>query len=161
MKNKQAPNLFHQARGISLIHLHQQLDAEAAETVKLRHAGENATLSDLVSALSEGMNKVFELYAEWMLINPGSVGIQFHKDFYPSKLSPEELSVLMQMLQSNSISYDTYFYNLERGEMYPEGHDKETELALISNGSPAVPPRMPEAPNQDQNNQEENNQDNK
>ena len=57
--------------------------------------------------------------------------VELNRDFIDARLDPQEQSSLMLMLQSGAISYETYYYNLERGELTRPGITAEEEKALI------------------------------
>lgn len=42
-------------------------------------------------------------------------------------------------MQMGAISYETFFFNLEQGEMYAEGRTMEEEQAAIEKGTPQTP----------------------
>lgn len=91
--------------------------SEAAETVKLRHSSEAATLSSVAIAIESGLNKVFRMLAEFNGEPPESVLVKLYKDFLNTKLSAQELRELTTAYLDNAIDEETYLYNLERGEV--------------------------------------------
>ena len=93
--------------------------SEAAETVRLRHSADSATLSSVAVALEEGFNLVFSYVA--MFDGVESPEIELNKDFLDTKLTPAELTALTNSYITGSIDLETYIYNLERGELLPHG----------------------------------------
>jgi hypothetical protein len=139
----------------------QKRDAEAAETVKLRQAGEGAVLSDIVDTGSEGLTQTLKFYADWIAIPPENVSVEISKDFFPTQIDPQTVIALMQGLQSGSVSFSTWFYNMKRGEMYPDGWTEEDEKEAIdvappvSKPAPAVPPGADQKPEEEEEEEQE------
>lgn len=109
----------------------QKADAEAAETVRLRHTGERSILAGVAAAVSEGIKKALEFTALYIGAPDASIGVQLNDDFNLVGLDHQTLQTLMAGLQEGSISWDTFFFNLKRGEFYPEGRTAEEEQTLI------------------------------
>lgn len=93
--------------------------SEAAETVRLRHSADSATLASVAMALETGFNIIFGHVADFDgLAHPD---IELNKDFLDTKLSPPELKALTDSYVTGAIDLETYVYNLERGELLPHG----------------------------------------
>ena len=69
--------------------------------------------------------------------DPSKVGIVMNTDFGVQGLAPAMLQALMAAVQARTLSWNTYFHNLNRGELYPDGRTEEEEAALIEAGPPA------------------------
>ena len=117
---------------------------ESAQTIKTRLAGERSVLSLIASNASELMTWALREMLLWS--GPYEVSdtedfIQLNTDFVDTKLTSADLASLTAALQANTISYPTYFYCLQRGEIIPEERTLEDELELINVGeNPALPP---------------------
>ena len=111
---------------------------EAAETVKLRHSGEQSVLSRISMAISEGISNVLGYWLDWVAYpNPKENGtIALNNDFNLVGLSPQMLTSLMLAVQSGKMSWATFFWNLQRGEVIPDERTEEEEFALIQAGGP-------------------------
>lgn len=103
---------------------------EATDTHRIRQAGEQSVLASMVGSVESGFDILLGWATEWMSISE-DVGLEFNKDFDVRELSPAMLTALMSAVQQRGISYDTFFYNLKKGELYPDDIDKEEELDLI------------------------------
>lgn len=116
----------------------QREGIEAAETVKLRHAGEQSVLARISMAVSEGLSQDLEWILDWIAYrNPKENGsIELNKDFNLVGISPQMLIALMQALQAGHISWDTWYWNLKRGEVIPAERTKEDEFTMIQEGGP-------------------------
>mgnify|MGYP001816812258 FL=1 len=56
-----------------------------------------------------------------------TVEFNLNNDFLPARMSPQELTALMQAWQQGGISQDTFLHNLKRGEILPEDTSVEDE----------------------------------
>jgi len=119
----------------------QRQGVEAAEALQLRQSGEGSVLLNVALSVSEGVTFALKAIADWFGIQEKS-GIIFklNTDFNVVKVDSAILTTLMQSLQGGNISWDTWFYNLERGELIPDGVDADTERGLIEQGVPAPTP---------------------
>jgi hypothetical protein len=120
-------------------------DAEAEETVRLKASAETSTLARIGLLTSEGLSEIMQ-WVEWwngfeaertVFLNKAYV--ELNKDFVSAKLTPQELTAYVGAWQQGAMSFDTFFKLMEKGEMYPEGHDMEAELEAIA-ANPALPP---------------------
>lgn len=120
----------------------QKRSAEAEATVKLRHAGEQSVLARISMTCSAGLTQVLQILADWLAVSGWqNVKIELNKDFNIVGLSFQELTALVGAVQAGMLSFDSYFYNMKRGEMIPETRTLEEEIELIQHGLPgAVPP---------------------
>jgi len=110
---------------------------EAAETIKLRQAGERSVLAKLTFSVSEGLTKSLRYIAKWLGINNiENISIALNTDFGVEGLSPTMLNALMAQVQTGVMSWNTYFWNLKRGEVIPDGIDEEAEAERILAGIP-------------------------
>lgn len=104
--------------------------SEAENTVRLRYAADSASLTDVALSTELILNKVFDVIATWLNIEPSFI-IDLNKDFISTKLSPQELKELAAAYVEGAMDDATYIYNLERGEMTKPGHSiklpKKTE----------------------------------
>lgn len=109
---------------------------ETAEAVRLRHAGDVATLTTVVDSLEEGLSEAIR----WMVYWDGNddafakrelVNVALNRDFFETAIDPQAAQVLMQKWQAGGISWETYFYLLQRGEWARPGATAEEEKALI------------------------------
>lgn len=112
---------------------------EAAETQRTRLSGETSITATIAGTVDEAMEAVMRWSALWIGgMSTENVGFTTNKDFSLIQIDPGMLQALMSLLQSSRISYDTFIYNLERGEILPPGRTAEEELELIEE-NPAVP----------------------
>lgn len=104
---------------------------EAAETLSMRHSGETAVLADIANLVSQGFTAMMLFMAAWEKIG-GDISIKLNTDYSPQGMTAQELSELTKALQSGAISFDTYFDNLQRGEIIRAEKTAEQEKELIA-----------------------------
>lgn len=114
----------------------EKKQSEAADTVRMRHAGDGAILSAITNAVSQGLNKCLEIIAMWEGTEPAT--IQLNEDYLDQPMSAQDLQALVQAWQQGAISDETLFYNLKVGEVMDEYTTFEEEQSRIAN----QPPRM-------------------
>lgn len=135
-------------------------DAESYETVRLRSVSETATLSNMSGYLSATMTQAIRWLIWWTTVLdspaalPAEIGVIVNDDFIDTPMSEAWLTALVAALQSNSISADTFFFQCEKGELYPPDWDLQKEAAAIAQRPPSMVPPAPPAPKPDPNNPE-------
>ncbi|TXH08973.1 MAG: DUF4055 domain-containing protein [Hyphomicrobiaceae bacterium] len=116
---------------------------EAADTIRMRLAGERSVLGNVVNASSQAMTWTLHEMIWWtnpLYEDPDDDDIiTLNADFVDTKLTPSDLTALTAALQANGISYQTYFYCLKRGEIIPAERTIEEESSLIDAGRPGAP----------------------
>lgn len=118
----------------------QKASVEAADTHKLRQQGEGSVLARLAIALGQTWTKTFRTIALWLGEDDSNARVTLNTDFGIAGLDAPTITSLMGAVQAGLLSYDSWFYNLTRGEMIPEGRSKEEEVDLIENeGIPKGP----------------------
>ncbi len=73
---------------------------EAAETIRMKRTGSNATLASMAQAVSAVMTKVLKLMVRWAGGNSEGVSVMLLTEYMPAAITPDELSVLLQAVQS-------------------------------------------------------------
>ena len=108
----------------------QKKAAETAETVRLRHAGESASLVSMADTLDATFGAAMKFALNWAGIT-GESEIRTNRDLLAIKATPQELQALTKALQSGAMSWETYYHNLEQLELSRPGVDAEEEIAAI------------------------------
>lgn len=111
--------------------------AEAAETVKLRHAGEGAVLSTISGMISQGLTRVLNIMSEWAGAGTNQ-SVTLNTDFIEIGMTGPELTALVGAWQSGAISRETMFWNLQQGEMIPPGVTSDEEKDKIDLDTPGM-----------------------
>lgn len=114
---------------------------EAAETLKIRQSGESAALSNIAETVSKALTCALKWWADWRGMSEAvikKIKVELSQTFTSAGADPKMLERLMQMAQGGLMSWDTFFFNLERAEIYPDGLTSEDEQELIAKGIPSL-----------------------
>lgn len=117
----------------------QKVAQEAAAAIALRHSGEESILSNIVHSINEGLTTALTWLAEWLGQGDQQVSVELNDDFDSGGIDFQTLQQLMFAVQGGLISWDTWFTNLKRGELIPDGRSPDEEKALIELGNPQGP----------------------
>jgi hypothetical protein len=104
---------------------------EAAETAHINQTADSVSLTTISDSISSGLTDILKIVAFWMNYNESKVNVQMNTDFIDTKLSPQEITALLQSYQSNAISLDTFLYNLKQGEVLPPKRTEDEEKEMI------------------------------
>jgi hypothetical protein len=115
--------------------------AETATAVSMRHSGDYATLRTLGQIVEQQISWVMKVHHWWIdtfeLVEESEVGVELNKIFYDQTITADELRAMLLALQSNSISYKTFYSRLSNAGWMREGIDDDEELKDIE-GQPAM-----------------------
>jgi len=122
-------------------------DAESFETVRLRSTSETAALSNIAGHMTVTITEVLQWFYWWQgtATDPGDIQATcvMNEDFVDADIDPATLTALVGAFQQNAMSFEAFFHNLKKGEVYPDGWDMEKEAAAISQRPPATQPLPP------------------
>jgi Domain of unknown function (DUF4055) len=125
-------------------------DAESFDTVRLRAASEGAALGNIAGHLTVTTSETLQWFYWWQgnQADPSEIlaTCVVNQDFVDVQMDAATLQALVSAFQQNAISFDTFFYQLQRGEVYPDGWDHESEAAAIGQRPPSTMPIPPPAP---------------
>jgi hypothetical protein len=89
---------------------------EAADTIAMRHSGEQSVLSAIANALDLGAAKALEWFTLWAG-QSGETDVDINKDFMPVTMDSATLTALVSAWQSGGISEEELFDELQRGDV--------------------------------------------
>lgn len=112
---------------------------EAAEAIKLRLTGDSAVLAAIAFHASKSWTKILMWFWEWSNLETLDIQVQLNTDFNPARLPAGDMAVLMQSLQAGMIDFETWFYNLEKGEVLRPGTTLQEFEASVQKGLPGGP----------------------
>lgn len=113
---------------------------ETAEATRIEHSGEASVLALIAGNVSEALTQAAGWAEYWKTGKMGAGKIELNTEFYDQRLSPEELSKLVEAHQKGEISTRIYVYNLARGDMLPK--DMTQEEAIIEIDESLNEPRL-------------------
>lgn len=127
------------ALGARLLETQGRSGVEAAETIRLRQSGEQGALHSIAATLSQALTKVLQWHAAWSGVTPDDVTrVDVNNDFYDADMPPLLFQALIGALQSELISYETFYYNLQKGDVARPGITADEERQLITANSSAT-----------------------
>lgn len=103
---------------------------QAAETVRLQSSGEASVIQGIVKLTSDILSKILTFKLEWSG-NQLQGEITLNDDMVETELTAEQLTGMIQHIQAGLMSYKTYFFNMQKQDLYPPGWNEEKELAEI------------------------------
>jgi hypothetical protein len=141
----------------------QKKAVESTETHEMRASAETAALSKIAATASVGMTEVLQWLAWWggTFENPSEADVSFvfNQDFVSSSIAPTLLDSLFKVYVAGGMSFEAFFFNLDKGELYPDDWDIERELAAI-NAAQALPgPSRTVVPDEEEDDEEEDDDD--
>lgn len=108
---------------------------ETATGVLNRMQGAESPLHSLVLTVSQGLTQCLQMHAWWAGITENAADPALHltlnKDLVSNTMEPAMLKALMELLLNGTISYKTFFFNLQRGEIARPMIEVEEEQADI------------------------------
>ena len=118
---------------------------EAAATMEVRHSGEKSMLAEMARTAEDSLQNAlgilswWEGWAETVTVPEDQQYYRLNKDYVSARMTAEMLREMTSALLSGSISYGTYYYALEQGELTRPGVDVEKEQDDIANQAPINP----------------------
>lgn len=113
----------------------QQPAVESNDTIVTRTAGERSILQSMCQTVSQALTQVLHWHAAWMKISEADMRIALNQDFVNANMPTDLLLALIQARQSGEISRETFYHNLEKGELTRPGVDFKAEQAEIQKDS--------------------------
>lgn len=108
-----------------------KMASETAESKRLDKQAQYSTLSTIAQKVGDSMQRMLKIAAEWVGADPKTVSVHLNRDYYPTSINANMFNSLLGALQSQSISYKTFWDQLQRGEVAPTNRTAEQELELI------------------------------
>ena len=120
---------------------------ETLGAVLMRNQGGDSPLQSLVSSASQGLTWALQVHCWWAGlsedIDDPSVHINLNKDLVSASMEPTMLTALTASLLQGAISYETYYYNLQQGEIARPLIPVEEEQTLIEIAKEQQPLAVP------------------
>lgn len=109
----------------------QRPGVEAAETVRLRSSGDSSTLADVAGSIENGLTGLLQYIGCSIGISEEQCKVTVNKDFLSTRLSPQDITALLQSVQSGKMSEETFLWNLGQGEILQAGRTIKEEKEAI------------------------------
>lgn len=108
---------------------------ETLGAVSMRHSSDHATLRTVAQVCEHALTLAFQIHGWWVgsEVKVTDVKAQFelNKDFFAVQMSAAEIKDLVLAVQAEKISYETFWFNLARGNRTRPGVTAEQELKQI------------------------------
>lgn len=120
--------------------------AEAFDTVAMRSAAETSALMNATIACTQTLSDALEWVGWWIgtAADPEELSdthsVELNSEFTIARMAPEMLSAITTAYLGAAIDFETYFHNLEQGELLPQGRTVEEMRASITANPPGLPP---------------------
>ena len=122
------------ARGASLLEV-APLVPETMTAMVTRTQGSESPVQTLIRTVSEGLTTLLRYHAWWAGVterrDEPSVRYSLNTKIAASTLPPQQLTALMQAYLNGTMSWETWYYQLQQGEVARPGVDSEEESALL------------------------------
>ena len=127
---------------------------ETLGAVVMRHQSGDSPMQSLVSSVSQALTWCLQVHGWWAglteNVDDPTIGVSLNKDLVSSSMSPQMLTALQAALIQNTISYETYYYNLQQGEIarpFIEVDEEQELITIAKENTPLAPaPAGPQPP---------------
>lgn len=107
--------------------------AESAEAKSLDQVAQNSTTANVAITVSDAITKALNFSSKIMGGQEDAV-YMLNTDYNPVGLTGQDLTALVSAWQGSAISYETFYENLQRGEIANTDRTSVQEQALIETG---------------------------
>ncbi len=115
----------------------QKKEAEAAETLRLRQSGEQASLSTIASSAGFGLTQSLSWLSLWSGASEAEISVKMNSVFVDESADPQLVASLLEAVQAGKMSFATFYQNLVRFGIARDGITAEQELKDIDGETPA------------------------
>jgi hypothetical protein len=121
----------------------QKKEAETAETLKLRQAGESSVLASIATTVGEALTMALRFLDYWrtggaLETDPQKISAEMNTEFIDASLTSQEVTALVSAWQGKAISHLTLLHNFARTGILPPDISPEDEQARIDDEAPSL-----------------------
>lgn len=120
---------------------------ETATAALARTQGADSPMQALLRTASQGLSQALQIHACWQGLtetwDDTSIHLTLNTDLVAIHMEPQMLTALTQALLQDAISYETYWYNLQQGEIARPMIPVEDEMELLAIQEAARPLALP------------------
>lgn len=124
------------AAGARMFSAKNSKTAESGEALKIRVAGETATITSIAISSAAGLERALKKVAKYMNLKEEDVSVTPNLSFVETTLTPGDAMGLVRIWQANVISKQTVYEALQRGEIASTERSYEDEQALLEDEMP-------------------------
>lgn len=108
---------------------------QSATTSEIENQGQSGILGSLAATLEDFFSVILSLKMEWSGQGKEGVKVVLNKEYMKNTVAPEIMKDLVAAVQAGKMSFKTFYYNISKLDMYPDGWTEEDEMnALDSEG---------------------------
>lgn len=108
----------------------EKRDAEAAETMRIRTSGENATLSDVAHTVARIAGEALTFAAKWFGAS-GEAAVELNTEYTVASASPQEITALLGAVQAGELPSSAFVARLRKvGLIEKDMTDEDIEAEL-------------------------------
>lgn len=107
--------------------------AESAEAKSLDQVAQNSTTANVAITVSDAITKALNFSSRIMGGSEDAV-YMLNTDYNPTGMNAQDLTALVAAWQGSAISYETFYENLQKGEIANPERTVEDEKGLIEGG---------------------------
>lgn len=108
--------------------MNQEAASDAMETVQLKQQGSNSVIANIADTCGMAYEQALRWMSRWKAGDRNrevDVSIEFNKDLLPQGITPKMFKQLLAALQQGKITKQTFFENLQDGEIIDQSEDFE------------------------------------
>jgi hypothetical protein len=112
-----------------------------------RLSGADSPVQSLVTTVSQGLSQALQLHAWWGgftdNVDDPAITMALNNDLVAQRMEPQMLLALMQALLNDTISKETFYHQLQQGEVARPGisfEDEQDAIAIQKDERPLVAP---------------------
>jgi len=109
---------------------------EAAETARIRQAGETSLLASLTNVCSDGLTRCLKWFNAWDTNGSTEIEYMLNTDFIDDQLQSTDVVNYVSAYLQGGISFDTLYYLLQKGEASVPGVTADQEKVKITSSPP-------------------------
>lgn len=114
---------------------------ESAEALRLRSSGDAGVMATIVMTGQDAWNTILRWVLAWQNKEvPEDCMVELNPNLDLETMDSQTLMALQNAVDTGKISWETWFYNIQRAGFVPEGRDAETEMGLIKETPPTPGP---------------------
>ncbi|WP_375283931.1 DUF4055 domain-containing protein, partial [Sphingobium yanoikuyae] len=119
----------------------EKAGVEAADTVAMRHSGENASLAGVARSVSTWLEKAINLMLEWAGLD--TVEFALNTDFIPAPWTDSEVATLATDVRESRLSLESYHNMMVDGGWRDPSVSWEEERSRLEGEANILPPYDP------------------
>lgn len=119
---------------------------QTATGSSIDYTSSTSSLAGITVFLSAELTQALKIAVQWQGRDDKDIDVQLNKDFMPQTMDSNTMGALLKLYLSGTITYETLYNNLARGEITDPHKDPEEELREIEEG---LPPGMINQPADD------------